>query len=127
MTIKIQVEKVTEEVEIGSSVYTLDLSDEKIEEKLSFYDKFKNKVDKYEGVDIATVDAETRKEIMDDRKETVKEMLESLLGEGTFESVYNDVGRSIVVMSNVIVQLTDVMKNRIAQINESSKSYYTGE
>lgn len=125
--IKIQVEKVTEDVEIGSLSYTLDLSDEKIEEQLAFYDKFKDKTDKYEGVDLATVDAATRKEILVDRKQTVTEMLDVLLGEGEFERVYNEVGRSIVVTSNVIVQLTDIMKNRITQINENSKAYYTGE
>lgn len=125
--IKIQVEKVTEDVEIGSLTYTLDLSDENIEVQLDFYDKFKDKTDKYEGVDLATVDSATRKEILEDRKQTVKEMLEVLLGEGSFDQVYSEVGRSVVVTSNVIVQLTDVMKNRITQINENSKAYYTGE
>lgn len=127
MAIKIQVEKVTEDVEIGSLTYTLDLSDEKIEEQLAFYDKFKNKTDKYEGVDLSTVDAATRKEIMDDRKQTVKEMVEALLGEGQFEPVYNEVGRSLVVMSNVIVQLTEIMQERITNISEKSKTYYTGK
>ncbi|MEM5012064.1 hypothetical protein WKH57_15190 [Niallia taxi] len=125
--IKIQVEKVTQDVEIGSLTYTLDLSDENIEVQLAFYDKFKDKTDKYEGVDLATVDSATRKEILEDRKQTVKEMLEVLLGEGSFDQVYSEVGRSIVVTSNVIVQLTDVMKERITQINENSKAYYTGE
>lgn len=104
---KFEFKKTYEEIEIGDKVYNLDLKAEGIVEKLNSYNKELKEIEKnkrYNETEILeqmndnlTDDhVQKIKEIFEEKKVVVKKSIELFLGPGTFDSVYEASGESIV-------------------------------
>jgi hypothetical protein len=114
-----------EEVEINSKVYKLDMSDDKIQEYqrlfIEFYKRTQEIEKEFPG-DEFTV--EQQQEFMNKSTELLKETVDALLGEGSFDVLYVESGKSLMNVTDLLVFITDVVKDRIETTKEDKASKY---
>lgn len=127
MAIKIDIQQAYEEVEIADKEYRIDMTDEKMKQHLTTYAKFQKEIKSMENIDAENASPDEVIQVNERTKALFKEVLDLLLGEGSFEEVYNACGKSTVVLSDVLRQLMELVRSRFDKINEKNKAYYTGK
>ncbi|PAD67029.1 hypothetical protein CHH83_20905 [Bacillus sp. 7586-K] len=127
MAIKIEVQKAYEEVDIADKIYRIDMTDEKMKQHLTTYAKFQKEIKELEKIDASSTSPDEAIKINEKTKELFEEVINLLLGDGSFDEVYEVCGKSTVVLSDVLRQLMENVRNRFDKINEKNKAYYTGK
>lgn len=124
MAIKIDIKKSIETFEIGSKTYELEIADE----KLKAYNKHINDV--AQTIDDAK-NTDTEKD-MEKQLENVKaesrRMLDFFFGDGSYDSIFEETGKSTIVMTEVISDIAEevlnVIKNRQEKTRQEKKANY---
>lgn len=126
MAIKIDVQKTYEEVEIIDSVYRLELNDESMKKYDKLFLKFRKESLKMSERDYSKMTEKERKAAEKENHTMMFEVTEALLGEGSFEKIYSETGRSLFIMADIIMQLMQVVDKRLSIFKEKEKAYYLG-
>lgn len=127
MAIKINVQKAYEEVEIADKIYRMYLNDEKLREYDKVFRKFRKESLKMSERDYSKMTDKEQKAAEKENYEIMFSVVELLLGEGSFEKVYADTGKSLLVMTDIIMQLMEVVGKRMQAFKKREKAYYTGK
>lgn len=127
MAIKIDVQKTYEEVDIAGTVYKVDLNDEKLKEYMKAFEEFREESEKLNKKDFHEMSEAEQKEATDKSNELMKKVSDLILGKGSFEKVYHDTGCSLMVMTHILVQLIEVVNNKMAAFKSKGAAYYTGK
>jgi hypothetical protein len=117
-----------EEFKINGEVYSIDFADDKVKEYQktfrSFYDKameFQKAINK----DVNTTDEE-QEEMLEKSKQMTKEIIDSLLGKNKFEIIYEQSGRSLMNVLELVSFLGDVVKEKTEKLTTSHVNKYLG-
>ena len=127
MAIKIDVQKTYEEVEILDSAYRLELNDESMKRYDKVFLKFRKESLKMSERDYSKMTSKEQKAAEKENHEMMFEVTEALLGEGSFEKIYSETGKSLLVMADIIMQLMQVVDKRLKVFKEKEKAYYLGK
>lgn len=127
MAIKIDVQKTYEEVEIADKVYRMYLNDESLREYDKVFKRFRKESAKMKDRDYSDMTEKEQKAAEKENYEIMFTVVEVLLGEGSFENVYADTGKSLIVMADIILQLMEVVGKRMQTFKKREKAYYTGK
>lgn len=127
MAIKIDVQKAYEEVDIAGKIYVMDLNDEKMKEYTKAFNEFRKESFKLSEKDYAEMTTEEQEEAEKKNYELMEKVSDLLLGEGSFQKVYRDTGKSLMVMADILLQLMDVVNGRLETFKNKEKAYYTGK
>ncbi|MFD5849704.1 hypothetical protein ACFWGC_05865 [Cytobacillus pseudoceanisediminis] len=127
MAIKIDVQKTYEEVEIADKVYRMYLNDESLREYDKVFKRFRKESAKMKDRDYSDMTEKEQKAAEKENYEIMFTVVEVLLGEGSFEKVYADTGKSLIVMADIILQLMEVVGKRMQTFKKREKAYYTGK
>lgn len=127
-TIKIDVKKTTQDFEIGSKTYTMDFSDEKLKQYGEYINSITTAIDETEDEDpLADLNGKFEKVNTE-----LKKFTDIAFGEDAYDSLYEEVGRSTVNLSSVIVQVIEVAQEEMdlfkeARQREEKTAYYASQ
>lgn len=116
--------KAYEEVEIAGKVYRIDFSDDTLSEyqkKIKqYYDESKNLTEQ----DISKMSEEEQAALLTKQRQNMKELTEAILGEGTFDELFEAAGRSTVVYAELLEFLTDLFAEKAEKMKEDKRKKY---
>lgn len=106
---KFEFEKTYKEVEVAGKVYQVEFNDEAINKYQKSLKNFEKQTKEVQGLipDYEKATDEEFDNVMNKQKELVKHVVETFLGENTFDELYEKAGKSI---SNLI-SLVDYLNN----------------
>lgn len=105
-------EKTYEEIEIAGKVYQIKLDDETMLSHQEAFDKYKKKADEINKMKTDTP-AQTKKVYAEMRKIT-KEVIEQLLGEGTFDELFEKAGGSLWNLTDLVMEIGEKVLGEVA-------------
>ena len=121
---KFEFNKSYKEVEIAGEVYKIEFNDEKLmeyqEEFLSYYRKAKD-INELDGEELEKEDLVGA---FEDAREITKEVLDVVLGEGTFDVLYEKSGHSTLGMVDVVDFISDIVGEGMEDIRDRRKQDY---
>jgi hypothetical protein len=108
-----------EELKINDRVYRIDLSDDKVKEYRKVFVEFHD-----QSVLIQNVDGEDQEQLFDKSKEMVTKVIDTLLGTGSFATLYEESGNSLLNMVDLVACLTDVVREKTEEFQTSNLDKY---
>lgn len=122
-------EKTYKEIDIAGELHRIDFDDEarlKYQKAIkSFSDLSKVAQDKLNALgDIDNVSDELIEQSDKEQKELVKGMVETFLGDGSFDSLYEKAGRSVINLMGLVSYLTELYTSEISKTSENSRLQY---
>lgn len=117
MAIKIEIQKTTEEFEIGSLVYVVDFSDEKIKNYNAYINKVVAKIDKTDGV---TASSDAGK-LFEETQAELRGFSDIFFGENSFDDIHKECGGSSVAMGLVMAQVIQEAQEQMAIFKEKDR------
>lgn len=117
MAIKIQVNKSVEEFDIAGKIYQMDMSDDAIKRYRSEWIKFEK-----EANDLA--EKQDSEETEQEAKELLARLYDLFLGRGSFEKIFNDTGKSSLVVTDILKQIMDVVEIKYRSKSNENKAKY---
>ncbi|MBT2688258.1 hypothetical protein J7I93_08700 [Bacillus sp. ISL-47] len=127
MAIKINVQKAYEEVDIAGKVYVMDLNDHKLQEYTKAFKQFRKESLNLSEKDFADMTEDEQTSAERKNLELMEKVADLLLGKGSFQKVYRDTGKSLMIMADILLQLMDVVNGRLETFKKREKAYYTGK
>lgn len=112
--IKIKIQSSKQPVDIAGTTYYLDYSDETFKKYKTIGAKMQAEAKKAETDDVAA-------------EKLLREAVDLMLGEGSFEPIYEAVGRSSLVVTDIIMQLLDVATTRADSLHKNLRRKYVGK
>lgn len=113
-----------EEIKINGQLYKFDFSDDKLKEYQKYFNEYYQAAKKFEDVDTSNLSKEEENKYFDDSLNLVKSLVEKLLGEGTFDKTYEDSGRSLLNMVDMITFLSDVIGDKMKSVRDEKYQKY---
>lgn len=106
-------------MKINDRVYRIDLSDDKVKEYRKVFVEFHD-----QSVLIQNVDGEDQEQLFDKSKEMVTKVIDTLLGAGSFVTLYEESGNSLLNMVDLVACLTDVVREKTEEFQTSNLDKY---
>ncbi|MBU9711061.1 hypothetical protein [Evansella tamaricis] len=125
---KFEFKQTYEEIEAGGKVYRMYMDDESLKKYKKLYQKYQN-----EYKDIQNIDEESFLDMSDEEQESwekksreiIENFITGVLGEGSFDELYELSGRSLLNMSELVYFLVDLQQAKTHQMqNEKVQDYY---
>lgn len=113
-----------EEIEIAGNVYQVDFSDEKIAQYQKSFEHFYKESKRIKAIDVKSLPAEKQEALFTEMQDLVKNVVEELLGNGTYADLYKASGNSLINMLELMQYLGEVIQEKTQQINEGRKKKY---
>jgi hypothetical protein len=117
LAIKIQVNKAVEEFDIAGKIYQMDMSDDAIKRWRAEWIQFEKEAN-------ALAEKQDSEETEDEAKELLARLYDLFLGNGSFEKVFNDTGRSSLVVTDILKQIMDVVELKYRAKSDENKAKY---
>jgi hypothetical protein len=121
---KFEFKKTYEEIEIAGKVYKIEFNDDKIREYQEKFFSFQTDAEEYLKVDETKLTKEERWEHFEKGKQVARNVIDTLLGEGSFDELYEKSGRSIANMYDLIWYLAEIVQERNARNREEKRQQY---
>ena len=121
---KFDFNKSYEEIEIAGEEYRIEFNDEKLLEYSKAFDKFYQETQDINKIDTSDMDVEEQEESFKEIQKTIKTMIDVILGVGAYDTLYEQSGQSIMNMISMIEFLSDVVGDKMEQIQGDRKKKY---
>jgi hypothetical protein len=109
---KFEFKKSYEEVEVAGKTYQIDFSDEKLKTYRKEFKAFKTDYEKLLAMDESKMSEDEALDHFEQIQDLVKRMIESILGKGTYDSLYEAAGKSIMNMFDFIKYLGEMVAEK---------------
>ena len=121
---KFEFGKAYEEIEINGKQYRVDFSDDKLKQYQDMFYKFYQEAQEIEQADIEKMTQEEQTALLEKQRQNMKTVTETLLGEGTFEELFELAGRSTWNYMRLIEFLAEIIEQRFNEIKEERRKKY---
>ncbi|MEC1682462.1 hypothetical protein [Bacillus mojavensis] len=122
---KIEIKKSFEEVEIGDSIYQIPFDDDSLKKYESFSKEYYAAVKKLEKVNVNNASDKQLELLELENERLTKQAIEMFLGEGTYSHIYEQAGRSVFVVAEIVFSLLEVVEEKFQDFQNRGKKYYT--
>lgn len=123
---KFEFEKTYKEVDVAGKLYKIEFNDDaiaKYQKELKTFDKDSKElatlIKDYEKATDEEIDA-----VMNKQKEMTKHVVETFLGEGTFEELYEKAGKSVTNLMGLVNYLSDLYVEEAKGKTEQAQTKY---
>ncbi|HDR8493706.1 TPA: hypothetical protein QC448_004802 [Bacillus cereus] len=123
---KFEFEKTYKEVDVAGKLYKIEFNDDaiaKYQKELKTFDKDSKElatlITDYEKATDEEIDA-----VMNKQKEMTKHVVETFLGEGTFEELYEKAGKSVTNLMGLVNYLSDLYVEEAKGKTEQAQAKY---
>jgi len=121
---KFEFGKAYEEIEINGKQYRVDFSDDKLKQYQDMFYKFYQEAQEIEQADIEKMTQEEQEALLDKQRQNMKTVTETMLGEGTFDELFELAGRSTWNYMKLIEFLAEIIEERFSEIKEERRKKY---
>jgi phosphomevalonate kinase len=121
---KFEFGKAYEEIEINGKQYRVDFSDDKLKQYQDMFYKFYQEAQEIEQADIEKMTPEEQTALLDKQRQNMKTVTETMLGEGTFDELFELAGRSTWNYMKLIEFLAEIIEERFSEIKEERRKKY---
>jgi phosphomevalonate kinase len=121
---KFEFGKAYEEIEINGKPYQIDFSDDKLKQYQDMFYKFYQEAQEIEQADIEKMTPEEQTALLDKQRQNMKTVTETMLGEGTFDELFELAGRSTWNYMKLIEFLAETIEQRFNEIKEERRKKY---
>jgi hypothetical protein len=121
---KFEFAKAYEEVEIAGKVYRVDFSDDKLAEYQRKFKQFYEESQHLTEKEIEALSIEEQTALLEKQRQNMKKITEMMLGEGTFEELYEMAGRSTVNYMDLLLFLSDILAEKTEKMKEDKRKKY---
>lgn len=119
-----QFKKSYEEVKINGDVYQIDMSDVKVAEYQILFSTFHDEAAKLQAESEKDMTPDEQKAFINKSKELVGKALEALLGENTFDKLYEQSGKSIINVIDLILFLAEMIAEKTEKVKDENIKKY---
>ena len=123
--IKINLDKPTQEFEIGGKTYTLYYDDESMQNQLTQMRKFYEYAKKSDDIDLENATDEEQKKIQDESIQLTKETIDTFFDEGAFEEIYEAAGKSMLILFTVVEKIGEFIHSKTSGERNEKRASYT--
>ncbi|PHC14371.1 hypothetical protein [Bacillus toyonensis] len=123
---KFEFEKTYKEVDVAGKLYKIEFNDDaiaKYQKELKTFDKDSKElaalITDYEKATDEEIDA-----VMNKQREMTKHVVETFLGEGTFEELYEKAGKSVTNLMGLVNYLSDLYVEEAKGKTEQAQAKY---
>ena len=123
---KFDFEKTYKEVDVAGILFKVEFNDDALNKYQKALKQFKRGTDELQSM-IPDFEAASDKEIdalTEKQKDLTKQVVETFLGEGTFEDLYEIAGRAVANLLNLVHYLNDIYVEESMKTAEKSQSKY---
>jgi hypothetical protein len=121
---KFEFGKAYEEIEINGKQYRVDFSDDKLTQYQDMFYKFYQEAQEIEQADIEKMTPEEQNVLLEKQRQNMKTVTETMLGEGTFDELFELAGRSTWNYMKLIEFLAETIEERFNEIKEERRKKY---
>lgn len=121
---KFEFKKTYEEIEIAGKVYKIEFNDDKIWEYQGKFLSFEADAQEFLNVDETKLTKEEQWEHFEKGKQLARNVIDTLIGEGSFDELYEKSGRSIANMYDLVWYLAGIVNERNARNKEEKRQQY---
>lgn len=121
---KFEFSQTYEPVEIAGKEYRIEFNDEKIKQYYTDFAQFQKDIVEFEKINASDLPQEEQLQHFDDMKKVVGRAVESLLGEGTFDEIYENAGHSIMNVMDLVYFMSEVVEERASRNREDKRKKY---
>jgi hypothetical protein len=121
---KFEFGKAYEEIEINGKPYQIDFSDDKLKQYQDMFYKFYQEAQEIEQADIEKMTPEEQNALLEKQRQNMKNVTETMLGEGTFDELFELAGRSTWNYMKLIEFLAETIEQRFNEIKEERRKKY---
>lgn len=121
---KFEFGKAYEEIEINGKRYRVDFSDDKLKQYQDMFYKFYQEAQEIEQADIEEMTPEEQSVLLEKQRQNMKTVTETMLGEGTFDELFELAGRSTWNYMKLIEFLAETIEQRFNEIKEERRKKY---
>lgn len=122
---KFNFKKEYEEVEIEGKVYRINFDDASILEYHKEFEDFYKDVERVQAIDTTDMDNAQLKEVFKDIRKISQPMMDSVLGAGSFNELYEKSGRSTMKMVDALNFVSDIVGDGMTEVRNKRKNNYT--
>ena len=121
---KFEFKKTYEEIEVAGEVYRVDVSDKKLKEYQIEFHEFYKESQRLEKIDVDELSAEEQTEMLDNALGILEKVVNKILGDGSFDVLYEKSGKSIMNMIDLVNYLGDVVNERLNGQRQEKRGHY---
>lgn len=121
---KFEFKKSYEELEIAGKVYRMRFDDEKLLEYHEAFDEFYQDTKKMQEVETEDMEHEELLDTYKEIREMSKKILDTVLGEGAYDELYEKSGQSTMGMVDVINFVSDAVGDGMEKVRNKKKQNY---
>lgn len=119
--------KVIEEVEIGDKKYEVDFSDAAVEKREEVLLKWHKEHTEFVDTEIEKLDVTDQRFKLNNLRESMCEYIEAVLGENTFNELYEMSGKSTLNLLGLVNFLTEFLAEKSNKSANAIRSKYTNK
>lgn len=121
---KFEFKKPIEEIEVADKTYNIDFSDEKLKEYQKEFNHFYKQTKEIEAVKSDNLSDDEQLALMDQTKELVRKFIDKLLGEGSFDEIYEASGKSLINLIEFVAFLGEIIGERSNKLRNENRNKY---
>lgn len=124
---KFSFDKSYEEVKIADKVYKIDMSDDKVKDYQQALQGYHKEAEQLTSANLENATPEEQVELFNKQLGMMKVVTETILGEGTFDELYEMSGRSSRNYLKLMLFIAEVMEEKIDEVKSDALSKYLNE
>lgn len=119
--------KTYEEVDIAGEVYKIEFTDGKLEEYWKKIDFFRQESVRLHKIDTTKLSPDEQLEIFKEMQDVTKDIIESFIGENTYDPLYEKSGNSLMNMLELATYLADIVNDKTNKMQADRKKKYVNK
>lgn len=123
--IKINLDKPEQVFEINGKDYIVSYDDDKLLKYREVMSKFSKEYERSKVNDADNLSIKEQAKIREHQESLIKELIESVFGEGKYAEIYESSGRSLINILEVVSVFANWMQDKIGKYNKGKTDYYT--
>ena len=107
-----------EDLTINGNPYKVDFSDEAIMKYQTSFNQFHKRNEELKKLN------DNEKEYLEKAQQITKDVIETILGEGTFNGIYEESGKSLYNIAELIEFLAEIIGDKVESVREKNRKKY---
>jgi hypothetical protein len=124
-TIKIEIEKPSQEFEIASKVYTVSWDDQALDAYRNIMNKYQDLLLKAQEMDLAKLTPEEQETAKQEQLNAMESIIDTVFGAGSYAVIYEDVHKSMANIGEVLRVVFSFLGDKLQVKQQEARQKYT--
>ena len=124
-TIKIEIEKPSQEFEVAGKVYTARWDDDALDSYRNLMNKYQSLLLNAKEVDMSQLTTDEQEAVKQEQLDAMKSIIDTVFGDGEYATLYEDVHRSMSNIGEVLRVVFSFLGDKFQNKQQESRQKYT--